>query len=69
MSATINFNGLGIGDRLTIRYPNGILQEAVLVAKGQGKFNLLFGEFVSDYVGPVVDIFVNGQGEWRLGTQ
>jgi hypothetical protein len=69
MGALIDLHGLRVGDRVTMRYPNGILQEAVLVSNGEGLLNFQFGGFVRDWVGPVVDIFLNGAGKWSVGPQ
>ena len=42
------------GQRVTIRYPSGILQEAVLVNNDDGILNFQFGEFIGEPVGPVM---------------
>ena len=67
--AMIDLHSLRIGDRVTMRYPNGILQEALLVGNDSGMLKFQFGTFVRDCVGPVVDIFLNGNGEWSVGPQ
>jgi hypothetical protein len=69
MGAVIDLHSLRIGDRVTTRYPNGILQEALLVGYDAGMLKFQFGAFVRDCVGPVVDIFLNGSGEWSVGPQ
>jgi hypothetical protein len=58
----INLHSLRIGDRVTMRYPNGILPDA-------GMLNSQFGAFVRGCVGPAFDIFLNGRGEWCVGPQ
>jgi len=69
MSTTIDFDRLWIGERVTVRYPSGVLQEAILVNNDSGILNFQFGRFVCDCVGPVIDIFLNGRGEWSIGPQ
>ncbi len=46
-----------------MRYPSGILQEAVLLDNDDGILNFQFGDFVRESVGPVTDIFLNSRGE------
>jgi hypothetical protein len=65
----IDLHSLRIGDRVTMRYPNGILQEAVLVGDDAGALTCQFGVSVRDCVAPVVDIFLNGSGEWSVSPQ
>lgn len=65
----IDLHSLRIGDRVTMRYPNGILQEAFLVSNDSGILKFQFGAFVRDFGGPVVDIFLNESGEWCVGPQ
>ena len=65
----IELKTLRIGDRLTMRYPNGILQEALLVDNEAGMLKFQFGAFVPQCVGPFVDIFLNGSAEWSVGSQ
>jgi hypothetical protein len=60
---------LRIGERVTMRYPSGILQQATLLANDDGILNFQFGDFVCDPVGPVVDICVNRCGDWSFGPQ
>jgi hypothetical protein len=69
MDAMIDLHSLRIGDHVTMRYPNGILQEAVLIGNDEGMLNFQFGAFVRGCVGPVIDIFLNGSGEWCVGPQ
>ncbi len=59
----IDLHSWRIGDRVTMRYPNGILQEALLVGNDAGMLKFQFGALVRDCVGPIVDIFLNGSGE------
>jgi hypothetical protein len=54
---------LRIGQRVTMRYPSGILQEAVLVANDDSTLNFQFGEFLRDSIGPVFDIFLDEHGK------
>jgi hypothetical protein len=67
MSTTIDLDRLWIGERVTMRYPNGMLQD--LVDNNAGILNFQFGRFVCNCVGPVIDIFLNGRGEWSVGPQ
>ena len=69
MDAMIDLHSLRTGDRVTMRYPNGILQEAVLIGNDAGMLNFQFGAFVRSCVGPVIDIFLNGSGGWSVGPQ
>lgn len=39
----IDLRSLQVGDRVTMRYPNGILQEAVLVSNDAGMLNFQVG--------------------------
>jgi len=68
MNAT-NLENLRIGQRVTMRYRSGILQEAILVGNDDGILNFHFGNFVRDSVGPVFDIFLNDRGEWSFGLR
>ena len=52
-----------------MRYPNGLLQEAVVVGNDAGMLNFQVGGFVRDCVGPVIDILLNGIGKWSVGPQ
>jgi hypothetical protein len=69
MSTTIDLDCLRIGQRVTMRYPNGLLQEAILVDNDAGTMNFQFGTFVCDCVGPVIDLFLNGRGKGSVGPQ
>jgi hypothetical protein len=69
VNAMIELRGLRIGERVTMRYPNGILQEAFLIRNDEGMLSLQLGGFVHNCVGPIIDIFLNGSGKWRLGPQ
>jgi hypothetical protein len=69
MDAMIDLHSLRIGYRATMHYPNGILQEAVLIGNDAGMLNFQFGAFVRGCVGSVIDIFLNGSGEWCVGPQ
>ena len=66
MNAT-DLEDLRVGQLVTMRYPRGILQAAVLVAKDGGILNFQFGEFLRESVGPVFDICLNEHGEWSFG--
>ena len=66
MKAT-DLENLRTGQRVTMRYPNRILQEAVLIRNDHGIFNFQFGEFLRESVGPVFDICLNEHGEWSFG--
>jgi len=65
----IDLHSLRIGERVTMRYPNGLLQEAVVVGNDAGMLNFQVGGFVRDCVGPVIDILLNGIGKWSVGPQ
>jgi len=69
MDATIQLLSWRIGDRVTMRYPNGLLQEAVVVCDDEGALTFQVGTFVRAFVGPVVDIFLNASGGWSVGRQ
>jgi hypothetical protein len=68
MKAT-ELEDLRIGQRVTMRYPNGILQQATLLGNDDGILNFQFGQFVRKSVGPVIDISVNGRGECSFGPR
>ena len=67
MSTTIDLDRLRIGERVTMRYPNGMLQEAILVDNDAGILNFQFGRFSCNCVGTLIDIFRDGRGEWSVG--
>ena len=69
MTTMTDLEKLQIGERVTMRYPSGILQEAVLVDNDDGILNFQFGEFVREPVGPVIDVFLNRRGEWSFGPR
>ena len=52
-----------------MRYPNGLLQEAVVVSSDAGLVKFQVGAFVCECVGPTLDIFFNGCGGWSVGPQ
>ena len=60
---------LRIGQRVTMRYPNGILQEAVLVDNDDGILNFQFGQLIRESVGPVIDICLDQGRTWAVGTR
>lgn len=66
MKAT-DWENLRIGQRVTMRYPSGILQEATLVGNDDGILNFQFGGFLSESVAPVFDISLNERGDWTFG--
>lgn len=68
MKAT-DLESLRVGQRVTMRYPSGILQEATLVGNDDGILNFQFGNFVRNPGGPVVDIFLNNQCQWSFGPR
>jgi len=68
MNAT-DWENLRIGQRVTMRYPSGILQEAVLIGNEDGILNFQFGGFRSGSVGPVFDISLNERGDWTFGER
>jgi hypothetical protein len=43
---TTDLENLRIGQRVTMRYPSGILQEAVLLGNDDGILNFQFGGFL-----------------------
>lgn len=69
MDEANKLQGLRVGERVTMRYPNGILQEAVLIRNDDGMLNFQCGGFVRACVGPIVDLFLNGNGKWSIGPQ
>jgi hypothetical protein len=68
MNAT-DWENLRIGQRVTMRSPSGILQEAVLIGNDDGILNFQFGGFLSESVGPVFDISLNERGDWTFGER
>ena len=66
---TTDLENLQIGQRMTMRYPSGILQEATLVGNDDGDLNFQFGGFLRESVGPVFDIFLNARGHWSFGER
>lgn len=68
MDGMIELHSLRVGDRVTIGYPNGILQEALLVGNDGGRLTFHSGEFVSDCVAPILDMFHKGRGGWGVGS-
>ena len=68
MKAT-DWENLRIGQRVTMRYPSGILQEATLVGNDDGILNFQFGSFLFESVGPVIDISLNERGGWAFGAR
>ena len=60
---------LRIVQRVTIRYPSGILQEAVLIGNDDGILNFQFGPFLRECVGRVFDIFLKERGDWSFGPR
>ena len=68
MAEPIKPSELRIGDAVTMRYPNGILQAAVLENTAGGSMAFRFGEFLREPVGPVLDIVYNTNGRWSFGA-
>ena len=68
MKAT-DWENVRIGQRVTMRYPSGILQEATLVGNDDGILNFQFGGFLFESVGPVIDISVNERSGWTFGPR
>ena len=68
MKAT-DLENLRIGQRVTMRYPSGILQEAILLGHDEGILNFQFGGFLRQSVGPVIDISLNELGSWTFGPR
>jgi hypothetical protein len=68
MKAT-DLENLRIGQRVTMRYRSGILQEAILVGSDDGILNFQFGGFLLESVGPVFDISLNERGEVSFGER
>ncbi len=61
-----DWENLRIGQSVTMRYPSGILQEATLVGNDDGILNFQFGGFLTESVGPVLDISLNERGDWSF---
>jgi len=68
MNAT-DLENLRIGQRVTMRYPGGILQEAILLGNDDGILNFQFGGFLRESVGPVIDISLNERAGWIFGPR
>jgi len=64
-----DLENLRIGQHVTMRYPSGILQEAILVGNDDGILNFQFGSFLRESVGPVFDISLNERGDWSFGER
>jgi hypothetical protein len=65
----MEWENLRIRQRVTMRYPSGILQEAVLIGNDDGILNFQFGGFLRESVGPVFDISLNERRDWTFGER
>ena len=63
----IDLHRLRAGERVTMRYPSGLLQEAVVVSSDAGLVKLQVGAFVCECVGPTLETYSStdaADGAW-----